>query len=85
MIFSWLGNRQWTYRHQHREKLTQELALFTFVNVVGVVITAGTVYVSRHTGGLDPVLSDNVARIFGWGVATLFRFFAYRCYVCIAS
>ncbi|GGP01045.1 GtrA family protein [Wenjunlia tyrosinilytica] len=84
MIFSWAGNRYWTYRHQHREKLTQELALFTFVNVVGLVITAGTVYVSRHAAGLDSVLSDNVARIFGWGVATLFRFFAYRRYVFVA-
>ncbi|MEW2404121.1 GtrA family protein [Streptomyces sp. NPDC046862] len=84
MIFSWVGNRYWTYRHQRREEATYELVLFTFVNIVGVVITAGTVFVSRHLMGLDSALSDNVARIFGWIVATLFRFFTYRRYVFVA-
>lgn len=83
-IFSWVGNRYWTYRHQHREKLTQELTLFLFANIVGVAITAGTVFASRHLLGLESVLSDNVARLFGWGLATLFRFFAYRRYVFVA-
>ncbi|MCL6732354.1 GtrA family protein [Streptomyces neyagawaensis] len=83
-LLSWAGNRYWTYRHRHREKLTQELVLFLLANVVGVAITAGTVYASRHLLGLDSVLSDNVARVFGWVLATLFRFFAYRRYVFVA-
>ncbi|MDG5805610.1 GtrA family protein [Streptomyces ossamyceticus] len=83
-LLSWAGNRYWTYRHRHRERLTQELALFLLANLVGVAITAGTVYASRHLLGLDSVLSDNVARVFGWVLATLFRFFAYRRYVFVA-
>jgi putative flippase GtrA len=83
-LLSWAGNRYWTYRHRHREKLTQELVLFLLANLVGVAITAGTVYASRHLLGLDSVLSDNVARVFGWALATLFRFFAYRRYVFVA-
>ncbi|WP_369250891.1 GtrA family protein [Streptomyces sp. R41] len=85
MIVSWAGNRYWTYRHRRREKVTHELALFVFVNIVGLVITAGTVALSRQLTGCDCALSDNVARLFGWAVATLFRFFAYRRVVFMAA
>nr|WP_237547459.1 GtrA family protein [Streptomyces sp. SID5476] len=83
-LFSWAGNRYWTYRHRHRANMTQELALFLFVNVVGVAITAGTVFASRQVLGLESMGSDNAARVFGWVLATLFRFFTYRRYVFVA-
>ncbi|MFB7932825.1 MULTISPECIES: GtrA family protein [Streptomyces] len=83
-LFSWVGNRYWTYRDQHREKVTQELVLFLVANGVGLAITAGTVFASRQLLGLDSALSDNTARIFGWVLATLFRFYAYRRYVFVA-
>ncbi|MFD8223285.1 GtrA family protein [Streptomyces massasporeus] len=84
-LFSWVGNRYWTYRGRHREKVTRELLLFLVANGVGLAITAGTVYASRHLLGLDSPLSDNTARILGWVLATLFRFYAYRRYVFVAS
>ncbi len=83
-LFSWAGNRYWTYRHQHGEKVTRELALFLVANGAGLAITAGTVFASRQLLGLDSALSDNTARIFGWVLATLFRFYAYRRYVFVA-
>ncbi|MGW5130447.1 GtrA family protein [Streptomyces sp. NPDC004135] len=83
-LFSWVGNRYWTYRHQHRDKVTHELVLFLVANGVGLVITAGTVFASRQMLGLDSALSDNTARILGWVLATLFRFYAYRRYVFVA-
>ncbi|MET9761504.1 GtrA family protein [Streptomyces sp. NPDC006372] len=83
-LFSWAGNRYWTYRRQHREKMARELALFLVANGVGLAITAGTVFASRHLLGLDSALSDNTARILGWVLATLFRFYAYRRYVFVA-
>ncbi|MFC9127775.1 GtrA family protein [Streptomyces sp. NPDC057099] len=83
-LFSWAGNRYWTYRHQHREQVTRELALFLVANGVGLAITAGTVFASRQLLGLDSALSDNTARVFGWVLATLFRFYAYRRYVFVA-
>lgn len=84
-VFSWIANRYWTYRQQHRENVALELALFTFVNIIGMAITAGTVFLSRQLLGLDSVLSDNTARIGGWALATLFRFFTYRRYVFSAA
>ncbi|SOR81114.1 MULTISPECIES: GtrA family protein [Streptomyces] len=83
-LFSWAGNRYWTYRDQHREKVSRELGLFLVANGVGLAITAGTVFASRHLLGLDSPLSDNTARILGWVLATLFRFYAYRRYVFVA-
>lgn len=83
-LFSWAGNRYWTYRHQHREQVSRELALFLVANGVGLAITAGTVFASRNLLGLDSALSDNTARILGWALATLFRFYAYRRYVFVA-
>jgi putative flippase GtrA len=83
-LFSWVGNRYWTYRDQRREKVTRELVLFLVANGVGLAITAGTVFVSRQLLGLDSALSDNTARILGWTLATLFRFYAYRRYVFVA-
>ncbi|GAA4554707.1 GtrA family protein [Streptomyces collinus] len=84
-LFSWVGNRYWTYRGRHRDKVTHELVLFLVANGVGLAITAGTVFASRHLLGLDSPLSDNTARILGWILATLFRFYAYRRYVFVAS
>ena len=78
MLFSWAGNRWWTYRHQRRDNIAHELGLFLLVNLVGLVITAGTVAISREVFGLSSVLSDNVARISGWVLATVFRFLTYR-------
>lgn len=83
-LFSWAGNRYWTYRHQHREQVSRELGLFLVANGVGLAITAGTVFASRQLLGLDSALSDNTARILGWVLATLFRFYAYRRYVFVA-
>lgn len=80
-LFSWVGNRYWTYRDQHGGKVTRELVLFLVANGVGLAITAGTVFASRQLLGLDSALSDNTARILGWVLATLFRFYAYRRYV----
>jgi putative flippase GtrA len=84
-VFSWLGNRYWTYRHQRRANMGHEFGLFLFVNIIGILITAGSVYLSRNLLGLDSVLSDNTARITGWVVATVFRFLTYRKYVFTAS
>ncbi|MBT2396372.1 GtrA family protein [Streptomyces sp. ISL-100] len=84
-LFSWVANRYWTYRERHRKNAVAELVLFTVVNLIGVAITAGAVFLSRHLFGLDSALSDNTARISGWAVATLVRFFTYRRYVFVAA
>lgn len=80
-LFSWLGNRFWTYRRQRRENIRHELLLFVAANVIGIGITALPVLVSRSVFGFSSVLSDNLARLLGWTLATAFRFVSYRKFV----
>ena len=77
-IVSWLGNRLWTYRDQRREKVMHEFLLFVVVNAIAIGITALPVLVAHALLGLNSVLSDNVARLAGWTMATAFRFVSYR-------
>ena len=83
-LFSWAGNRYWTYRHQRRSNVAHELVLFLLVNAVGMAVTAAAVWVSRDLFGLHTVASDNAARVTGWALATGLRFLAYRRYVFVA-
>lgn len=80
-LFSWVGNRLWTYRHTRRENVAHELALFVLVNVLVIGLMSGAVFVSRYVLGLDSVASDNAARLLGFGVGTVLRFWTYRRFV----
>lgn len=84
-LVSWAGNRYWTYRRSHRERVGPELALFVVVNVVGIAITAGTVFLARRLVDDPSVAADNIARLTGWVLATVFRFVAYRRYVFVTA
>ncbi|MFD5635668.1 GtrA family protein [Streptomyces sp. NPDC127077] len=78
MLVSWFGNRYWTYRDRKGPVDAREVAWFVGVNLVGLVITAAPVYMSHEFFGHSSALSDNVARLAGWAVATWVRFTVYR-------
>ena len=80
-LFSWVGNRQWTFRHRRSRPAHHEVALFFGVNIVALGISALTLYLSHYGLGLTSILADNVATILGIGLGTLFRFWAYRRFV----
>jgi putative flippase GtrA len=80
-LFSWVGNRQWTFRHRRSRPAHHEVALFFGVNLVALGISALTLYLSHYGLGLTSILADNVATIVGIGFGTLFRFWAYRRFV----
>ena len=80
-LFSWVGNRQWTFRHRRSRPAHHEVALFFGVNIVALGISALTLYLSHYGLGLTSILADNVATIVGIGFGTLFRFLAYRRFV----
>ena len=80
-LFSWVGNRQWTFRHRRSRPAHHEVALFFGVNLVALGISAVTLYLSHYGLGLTSILADNVATIVGIGFGTLFRFWAYRRFV----
>lgn len=81
-IFSWLGNRYWTFRHTRRAQVGHELLLFIWFNILGLAIAVACLGFSRYILGLDSQLADNIsANGVGLVLGTLFRFWAYRTYV----
>ena len=80
-LFSWLGNRQWTFRHRRSRPVHHEVALFFGVNLVALGISAATLALSHYGLGYTSTLADNVATVIGIGLGTLFRFWTYRTFV----
>lgn len=85
---AFVGNRYWTWRDRERSSLTREYSLYFFFNLVGLGITLAVVFLSHDVlGSVWPEvfhtrLADNVAKMLvGTGIASVFRFWAYRRFV----
>lgn len=84
---AFIGNRFWTWRDRQRTALHREYGLYFFFNVVGLVIGAVVLFVSHDLlGSLWPALRTSLAdtisgKVIGVGLASVFRFWAYRKYV----
>ncbi|WP_235928504.1 GtrA family protein [Nesterenkonia haasae] len=81
-LFSWIGNRYWTFRHQRTRTRLRELAMFVLMNVIGLLIMSGCVAFSFYILGLRSELASFVSgSIIGMGLAMCFRFVAYKLWV----
>jgi putative flippase GtrA len=81
-VMTWLGNRYFVFPHRRTRSAGHELALFFLFAALGVGISVGVLAVSHYVLGLTSQLADNLAaNVVGFGLATLFRFFAYRRFV----
>ena len=84
---AFLGNRFWTWRDRERSGLTREYSLYFGVNLVGLGIGVACLWISHNWLGsywpiLESALADNISgKVIGVGLASLFRFWAYRRYV----
>ena len=81
---AYLANRHWTYRHRPRAALRREYTLFFGFNLAGMVIQSGTLGAVKYGFGLTERDDLNVimaATLGGIGLATVFRFWAYRTFV----
>jgi putative flippase GtrA len=82
IVFNWLGNRYWTFRHERRSHWWREGIEFGLVSIGGLLIALGCVWFSEHVLGLHSLLSDNVAKnVVGLALGTVFRFTFYRLWV----
>ncbi|MEU5052610.1 GtrA family protein [Streptomyces sp. NPDC021096] len=82
VVATYLGNRYWTYSSRTGGRRSREFALFVLFSGVGMVIQNGLLALSHYGFGYTSALADNVAKnIIGLGLATLFRFWAYRTWV----
>ncbi len=78
---AWIGNRMWTFRHRRNRPVHHEALLFALTNGVALLIQALCVGVSHHFLGHQSLIAENVAKLVGIALGTLFRFWAYRRFV----
>ncbi len=77
-LFAWAANRSWTFRHRRSRPVAHEVSLFFVVNGIALAIATLCLVASHYGLGLTSHLADNVSTVFGIGLGTLFRFWAYR-------
>ncbi|GAB3846677.1 GtrA family protein [Nesterenkonia populi] len=81
-LFSWLGNRYWTFRSRRTRTKARELVMFVTMNLIGLAIQSGCVAFSFYVLGLtSPEASFVSGSIIGMGMAMVFRFVAYKFWV----
>jgi putative flippase GtrA len=79
---AYVGNRYWTFRHRVRSRVRREYTLFFLLNVVGLGIALGTLWISHYVLGFTGPVADNIAaNVVGLALATTFRFWSYRRWV----
>ncbi|HET9516095.1 MAG TPA: GtrA family protein [Actinoplanes sp.] len=81
---AYFANRYWTYRHHSRSALRREYTLFFGFNLAGMVIQSGAVAIGKYGAGLTETEDKHLllgVTVLGIGLATVFRFWAYRTFV----
>lgn len=85
-IFTYVGNRFWTYRTRAFPRAFSRYALFVAVNVGAIALQLGCLAFSRYILGLEGIVADNVSgTVIGQAVAMTFRFVCYDRWVFRAS
>jgi putative flippase GtrA len=80
-VFSFIGNRWWTFRHRERTGMRRETIMFFVLNGVGLLIQLTCIGFTYYALGMTDKLSYNVALIIGIAFGTMFRFWSYRKWV----
>lgn len=80
-VVTYIGSRFWTFKHRENQALGLEATLFIVLNVIGLVIAEAVIALVTYGLGLHSQLEYNAASVVGTGLATIFRYFAYRQWV----
>jgi putative flippase GtrA len=81
-IFTYVGNRHWTWVDRERSGARREVTLFFVLNGVGMLIAVAILAVSHYVMGLQSPLEDNIsANGVGLVAGMIFRFWSYRTFV----
>jgi putative flippase GtrA len=78
---AYIAHRHWTYRSRPKSAVRREYTLFVGFNVAGMLIQGVVVGFAKYGVGLSETRDRiwfNVATLAGIGLATAFRFWAYR-------
>ena len=80
-VVTYLGSRFWTFKHRENQALGREATLFIVLNVLGLAIAEVVIALVTYGFGRHSQLEYNAASVVGTGLATIFRYFAYRQWV----
>lgn len=78
---SYAGNRYWTFRSRRRTNVRREGTLFIALNGIGLGIQLACLGFGTYVLGRGDKLSYNVFLVLGIGLATVFRYWAYKRWV----
>ena len=82
IIWNWIGNRLWTFReHRRGENAMREGLEFFGVSLAGMLIGLIPLWITHYGLGLTSAWADNIAKLAGIGVGSVFRFSLYRWWV----
>jgi putative flippase GtrA len=80
-VVTYLGSRFWTFKHRENQALGREAVLFIVLNVAGLLIAEAVIALVTYAFGLRSGIEYNAASVIGTGLATIFRYVAYRKWV----
>jgi putative flippase GtrA len=80
-VVTYLGSRFWTFKHRENQALGREAVLFIVLNVAGLLIAEAVIAIVTYAFGLRSGIEYNAASVIGTGLATIFRYIAYRKWV----
>ncbi len=83
-VFTYLGNRYWTFKHREGQGTTRDSIVFFVLNGIGLLIYYGCIGLTDLAGQGKSKLWYNIALVVGTGLGTLFRFWSYRKWVWVA-
>jgi putative flippase GtrA len=78
---NYVGYRYWVYRDADKKTRSREITLFLIFSGVGLVVQNVVLYALVYGFGFHTKLENMICSIVGIGVATIFRFWAYRTFV----
>ncbi|MEX5270635.1 GtrA family protein [Kocuria sabuli] len=82
IVFAWVANRLWTFRHKRQSDKRRELIQFLVANGIGMAIELGCLGFSYYVLGFTSAYASFVSgTIIGTILGTVFRYFAYRFWV----
>jgi putative flippase GtrA len=84
MLVTYLGSRFWTFRHRENQELRREAPLFMGFNLAGLLVAELVVGFVTYVLNLHSQLEYNAASFVGTGLATIFRYYAYKRWVFLA-
>ena len=83
-VFTYLGSRFWTFKHRENQELKREALLFVLLNLAGLLIAEVVVGFVTYAIDMHGQLAYNAASFVGTGLATIFRYYAYKRWVFLA-